>query len=180
MGKLKNAIGIFGGSFDPPHRGHLKIAKICLNKFNFKKIYWIVSKKNPFKKKPLYSLRKRLTSAKKIIKNIKNIKILYLDDIVKSSRTIDIIQYLIKKKKYKNLHFIIGSDILTEFERWKSWKKIVKYTKLIVFSRKGYDRKCRETIVAKYLNKKNKILFIKNEPIQISSSILRKKLIKNN
>ena len=176
----KNGIGILGGTFDPAHKGHVKISKIAIKKLRLKKIYWVITKKNPFKKKPLYSLRNRLTSAKKIIKNIKNIKILYLDDIVKSSRTIDIIQYLIKKKKYKNLHFIIGSDILTEFERWKSWKKIVKYTKLIVFSRKGYDRKCRETIVAKYLNKKNKILFIKNKPIQISSSILRKKLIKNN
>ena len=47
----KKAIGIFGGSFDPPHKGHVKISKISLKKIKLKKIYWIVTKKNPFKKK---------------------------------------------------------------------------------------------------------------------------------
>ena len=181
MLKPKNkGIGILGGSFDPAHIGHVKISKIALKKLNLKKIYWVITKKNPFKKKPFYSIKSRIINARKIIRNIKNIQILFLDDIVKSSRSVDIIHYLSKKKKHKILYFIIGSDILTEFHKWKDWKRIVKYTKLIVFSRRGYDRKCKESIVAKYLNKKNKILFIKNKPIQISSSILRKKLLKNN
>jgi nicotinate-nucleotide adenylyltransferase len=84
MGKLKNAIGIFGGSFDPPHRGHLKIAKICLNKFNFKKIYWIVSKKNPFKKKPLFSLKTRIEKSKNLVKKLKKVKVVYIDGKIKS------------------------------------------------------------------------------------------------
>ena len=83
------------------------------------------------------------------------------------------INYLINKKKLKNIYFIIGSDNLIKFHKWKSWKKIVKLTKLIVFSRKGYDRKGKKSIVAKYL--KNKIIFIKNKPISISSTNLRKK-----
>ena len=55
-------------------------------------------------------------------------------------------------RKLKNLYFIIGSDILINFHKWKNWKKIVKIVKLIVFSRKGYDRKGKESIVVKYLN----------------------------
>ena len=62
---------------------------------------------------------------------------------------------------------------MIEFHKWKSWKKIAKLTKLIVFSRKGYDKKSKKSIVAKYL--KNKIIFIKNKPIIISSTNLRKK-----
>ena len=171
-------IGILGGSFDPAHKGHLTISKIAMKKIDLKMVYWIVTKKNPFKKKPFYSLKQRMTKAKYIAKKNKNIKVLCIDDTIKSSRSIDVIKYLLKNNYSKNLYFIIGSDILLELHKWKSWKKLVKLTKLIVFSRKGYDKKSRESIVAKHLNK-NKVIFIKNKPIKISSSILRKKIINN-
>ena len=70
---------------------------------------------------------------------------------------------------------MIGSDNLIKFHKWKNWKKIVKLTKLVVFSRKGYDKKSRESIVVKHLNKNN-ITFIKIKPIIISSTILKKKI----
>jgi len=164
-----------GGSFDPAHKGHLSISKIAIRKIKLKKLYWIVAKKNPFKIKTFFSLKERFNQANKITKNINKIKVIYLDDIVKSSRTIDIIKYLLSKKKLKNLYLIIGSDILINLHKWKNWKKLVKLTKLVVFSRKGYDRKGRESTVAKYLNKNN-IIFIKNKHISISSTKLRKKL----
>ena len=167
-------IGILGGSFDPAHRGHLKISKIAIKKLKLNAVLWLVTKKNPFKEKPLYPIEQRLALAKRITKNIRNIKVIHLDKTVKSTRSIDIINYLIIKKKLKVIYFIIGSDNLIEFHKWKSWKKIVKLTKLIVFSRKGYDRKGYNSIVAKYL--KNKIIFIKNKPILISSSKLRKQM----
>ena len=169
----KKYIGLLGGSFDPAHRGHLGISKIAIKKLKLKKIYWVVTKKNPFKKKTFYSLDERIKYAKKITKTQKKIKTIYLDNIIKSSRIIDIINYFIKKKKIRDIFFIIGSDNLTQFHKWKSWKKIVKLVKLIVFSRKGYDRKGMKTIVAK--NFKNKIIFIKNKPISISSTQLKKR-----
>ena len=168
-------IGFLGGSFDPVHKGHLIISKIVIKKLKLKKIYWVVTKKNPFKIKAFYSIEKRISKIKKFIKKIKGIEVLYIEDKVKSSRSIDAIKFILKKEKLKSLYFIIGSDILLEFDKWKSWKKIVKLTKLIVFSRRGYDRKSKESIVANYLNK-NKITYINNKPIRISSSTLRKKI----
>ena len=176
MVKLYNkSIGVLGGSFDPVHNGHLAISKIALKKIKLNKIYWIVTKKNPFKNKAHFSLEKRIKLAKKAAKNHKKIKVLYLDKIVKSSRSINIINYLIKKKKLNNIHFIIGSDILIDIHKWKSWKKIVNLVKLVVFNRKGYDRRSKISIVAKYLKNKN-IIYIKNKPIVISSTSIRKKL----
>jgi len=71
------------------------------------------------------------------------------------------------------LYFIIGSDNLLDFHKWTSWKKIVKMTTLVVFSRKGYSKKNIKSVVAKLLNKKN-IIYINNKFINISSSEIRK------
>ena len=169
---LNKPFGILGGSFDPAHKGHLTISKTAIKKFKLNKVLWVITKQNPFKGKTFFSLSQRIVKAKKITHRIKKIKVVYLDKIIGSSRSINLINYLINKKKLRNIYLIIGSDNLIEFHKWKSWKKIVKLTKLIVFSRKGYDRKGKKSKVAKYL--KNKIIFINNKPILISSTKLRK------
>ena len=168
----KKYIGLLGGSFDPAHKGHLGISKIAIKKLKLKKIYWVITKKNPFKNETFYSLDERINFAKKITKAQKKIQTIYLDNIINSSRIIDVINYFKRKKKIQNIFFIIGSDNLIRFHKWKSWKKIVKIVKLIVFSRKGYDRKGMKSTVVK--NYKNRIIFIKNKPISISSTQLKK------
>ena len=168
----KKYIGLLGGSFDPAHKGHLGISKIAIKKLKLKKIYWVITKKNPFKNETFYSLDERINFAKKITKAQKKIQTIYLDNIINSSRIIDVINYFKRKKKIQNIFFIIGSDNLIRFHKWKSWKKIVKIVKLIVFSRKGYDRKGMKSTVVK--NYKNRIIFIKNKQISISSTQLKK------
>mgnify|MGYP001276685298 FL=1 len=165
-------IGILGGSFDPAHKGHLAISNIAIKKIKLSKVLWIVTNQNPFKGKTFYSLNQRISKAKKITKNTKKIQVIHFEKAIGSSRSINAINYLINKKKLKNIYFIIGADNLIKFHKWKNWKKIVKLTKLIVFSRKGYDRKGKKSKVAKYL--KNKIIFINNKPVIISSTKLRK------
>ncbi len=173
----KNAVGILGGSFDPPHNGHIEISKISLKKLKLKKIYWIVTKKNPFKKKTFFSLKQRILRSKKALIKLKNIEVLYLDDTVKSSRMINIIHYFKRIKKQKDLYLIMGSDNLINFHKWTSWKMIVKLAKLVVFSRKGYVKKSKESVVVKYLNKKN-IVFINNKLFNISSSNIKRNYFK--
>ncbi len=170
---FNKSVGILGGSFDPAHIGHLKISKIAIKEIKLSKVLWIITKRNPFKSKPFYSLSERITKAKKLLKNNRKIQVIHLDKTIRSTRSINIINYLINKKKLKNIYFIIGSDNLIKFHKWKNWKKLVKLVNLIVFSRTGYDRKGKKSIVAKYL--KNKITFINNKPVAISSSKLRKK-----
>ena len=61
MKKLKfKSIGIFGGSFDPPHHGHLKIALTFLKKTKSSYLYWLITEKNPFKKKSFFNLKERI------------------------------------------------------------------------------------------------------------------------
>ena len=174
---LDKPVGLLGGSFDPAHKGHLAISKIAIKKIKLKKVFWVVTKKNPFKHQPLYSLTERMAIAKNLTSRINKIKVIYLEKNLRSSRSIAVINYLINKKKLKNIYFIIGSDNLINFHKWKNWKKIVKLTKLIVFSRKGYDKKGKKSIVAKFL--KDKIIFIKNKPFIISSTKLRNQVNKD-
>ena len=59
------SVGILGGSFDPPHKGHLTISKIAIKKAKLDRVLWAVTKKNPFKKNPFYSLSQRIKIDKK-------------------------------------------------------------------------------------------------------------------
>tara|TARA_B100001063_G_C16731284_1_gene539458 strand:+ start:123 stop:662 length:540 start_codon:yes stop_codon:yes gene_type:complete len=171
----KVSIGIFGGSFDPPHKAHLKLSLISIKKLRLNKIFWVVTKKNPFKKKSFFSLKDRVLRCKKITKKINEIKVLSLDKKLKSVNIINTILYLKKKNKKSIIFLIIGSDNLINFHKWKKWKKIVELTQLVVFSRKGYDKKGKKSFINKYLSK-NKIIFVKNRKIDISSTQLRKNL----
>jgi len=94
-------IGIFGGTFDPPHKGHLYISKIALKKLKLNKLLWVVTKKNPLKQKPYLSTKTRKSLSKGMIKSKKKIFVEYLDDKIKSKNTFDLLNFL-KKKKQKN------------------------------------------------------------------------------
>ena len=95
--KIKK-IGILGGTFDPPHKGHLAISKIVIKKLGLNKLIWVVTKKNPFKKIPYLDKNKRIELSKKLTKNHKKIYIQYLDEKVRSTSTFRLLKYMKKKK----------------------------------------------------------------------------------
>ena len=169
----KKPIGIFGGSFDPPHVGHLKIANFCIKKLKLQSLFWLVAKKNPFKKKPFLSLKKRILLSKNLTKKNNKIKVKYLDDLINSSRTIKVVTYLRRKNKNNDLYFIIGSDSLINFHKWDNSKKIIDLVKLVIFPRTGYDKRAKNSAISRHLNVKNSI-FLKSNRVNISSSQLRK------
>ena len=176
MKKLQfNSFGLLGGSFDPPHYGHLKISKIALKKLPIKKVVWIVNKKNPFKKKTYFSLKQRLLKCKKMTEKNKKIRVMYLDKIVRSPRTFKVINYF-KKKSKERIFFLIGSDNLIYFHKWKNYKSILKSCVLVVFSRKGYDNRAKKSNLLKKKDLNN-IIFINNKKFNISSTMIKRKLI---
>ncbi len=169
----KNKIGILGGTFDPAHMGHIKISKEAQKKFNLNKIFWVITKKNPFKKKSFFSLKKRINYAKKININNKFIKIYFFEDKIKSNKTIDLIKFLKNRYKKTEFFFIMGADNLINFHKWKNWNKIAEISKILVFDRLNYKSKSLKSISFKKLNKK-RLQFINFKKVNISSSQLRK------
>ena len=97
--KNYNKIGILGGTFDPPHIGHLHISKIALKKLRLDAIIWVVAKQNPLKRKPYLNTKTRMSLSKSMIKNQKKIFVKYLDDKIKSRNTFDLLNFLKKKTK---------------------------------------------------------------------------------
>ena len=169
----KKKIGILGGTFDPAHIGHIKISKIAKKKFQLDKIVWAVTNKNPFKKKSLLSLKKRMKYAKKITNKLKFIDVKFYENKIKSNKTINLINYFKKINKNLKIYFIMGADNLITFHKWYKWKTISKKCNIIVFDREGYKSKSLKSIAFKKLNH-NRLKFIKFKKINISSSKLRK------
>ena len=168
----KNKIGVLGGSFDPAHKGHLAISKKALQTYKLKKIIWAITLKNPLKKKNNTSISERIQSCKKIIKLNNFIKIKFYENIIKSNKTIDLINYL-KRTTKSEIYFLMGADNLVNFHKWYKWKTISKKCKILVFDRHGYRKKSLNSVSYKSLNRKS-LRFIKFNKVNISSSQLRK------
>ena len=171
--KNYNKIGILGGTFDPPHKGHLYIAKIALKKLKLNKLIWIVAKKNPLKRKPYLSTKIRIKLSKEITKKEKKIFVQYFDDRIKSINTFNLLNYIKKKDQKTKLFFLIGADSLAKFHKWNNWKKIPKLAKIAIFPRQNYSIGSLSLIASKELNRKD-FIYMNSKKIDISSSLIRK------
>ena len=168
----KNKIGILGGSFDPAHKGHLAISKDAKKRLQLKKIIWAITKKNPFKDLSKTNLSKRIKYCKKIIGKTHYIRVKFFEDIIKSNKTINLINYVTKNKK-NEIYFLMGADNLINFHKWHKWRTISQKCSIIVFDRYGYKKKSLNSITFKRLNAKN-LKFVEFDKVNISSSQLRK------
>ena len=179
MAKLENKlkpqkikIGILGGTFDPAHKGHLEISLLAKKKYELKNIIWAITKQNPFKNESSSNLRNRTQFAKKLIGKNNFIKVKFYEDKIASNRTINLIKYLNKDKKFE-IYFIMGADNLINFHKWYKWKSIIKECNILIFDRQGYKVKSLKSVTFSGKNKK-KLTFISFKKVNISSSQLRK------
>ena len=172
MIKKKDKIGILGGTFDPAHKGHLIISKEAAKRFQLKKIVWAITKKNPFKNKSNLNLSTRIKRCKEITEKVDYIKVKFFEDILKSNKTISLINFFAKNKKYE-IFFLMGADNLIHFHKWYKSKAISKKCNIIVFDRHGFKKKSLNSTTYKRLNKK-KLKFVEFNKVNISSSQLRK------
>tara|TARA_B100000902_G_scaffold329300_1_gene325727 strand:- start:269 stop:796 length:528 start_codon:yes stop_codon:yes gene_type:complete len=169
----KKKIGILGGSFDPAHKGHIKISIEAKKKFKIHKIIWAITKKNPFKSKSFFGLKKRITFAKKITKKYNFISVKYYEEKLKSNKTINLINYIKRKNNKSEIFFLMGADNLISFHKWHKWKIISSKCNILVFDRTNYKSKSLKSIAFRKLNGK-RLKFIKYNKVNISSSKLRK------
>ena len=172
MNTNKVKIGILGGSFDPAHKGHLAISKEAKKRFRLHSIIWAITKRNPFKEKSETPVLKRIKECKRIIGLNSFIKVKFYEKIIKSNKTIDLINHLKKDKKIE-IYFLMGADNLINFHKWHKSKLISQKCNILVFDRHGYKKNSLKSKAFKQLDK-DVLKFIEFKKVNISSSQLRK------
>ena len=166
-------IGIFGGSFDPVHQGHLAVAGYALSELNLDKIYFVPAYQNPLKSRerivhgrPQGSPLRRISELRKAIQH--NPKFFVSDIELKRkglSYTIDTLKYFKKKFHGHALYFLAGADQLRNFSRWKSPEEVLKLCRFTLFTRPGTPLRAKD----------KRFLLVPMPPVDISSTEIRRK-----
>ncbi len=137
----KNKVGLFFGSFNPVHNGHLIIANYILEYTELEQIFFVVSPQNPFKQKAaLLEDYHRLALIKEAVGDNDKYHACDIEfKMPKPSYTIDTLTYLKEKYPEKEFSLIMGSDNLKNFHKWKNSRQIIDNHTLYVYPRPGFD-----------------------------------------
>ena len=130
-------IGIYGGSFNPIHKGHVKIAKQAIEELGLDKLFFVPAFKSPFKTKNKYApIEDRIEMIKMVLPEKSDIS-LFEANRKGVSYTIDTVSHFNVKYPNDELFLIIGSDNVYKLNKWKKIDDIAKMAQIVVFKREG-------------------------------------------
>lgn len=134
-------IGLYFGSFNPIHHGHLIIAQHLLNETDLEQVWMVISPQNPFKpQKQLLNEYHRLHLVHLAIGDNNRIKASDIEfGLPKPSYTIDTVTYLKEKYPQHNFSIIMGSDGLQNLDKWKNASKLMQENPFYVYRRPGFE-----------------------------------------
>ena len=134
-------IGLFGGSFNPIHNGHIALAQAVLRQCALDEVWLIVSPQNPLKQgnADLLDDQLRLLMAEKALEGVEGVKACdYEFHLPKPSYTWNTLQHLSKDYSNDAFSLLIGGDNWAHFTRWRNWQEILEHHQVIVYPRENY------------------------------------------
>ena len=176
-------IGLYFGSFNPIHIGHLIIGNHIANSTEVDEVWFVVSPQNPLKESAsLLNEQHRFSLVKIAVEDETKLKASNVEfSMPKPSYTIDTLIYLSEKYKQHTFTLIIGSDSFLNFEKWKNYKQIILNYNILIYPRPGFDvkRKLPETIkvidaplleisstqIRKYIKEKKSIRYLVTDKV---------------
>ncbi|MFN3507583.1 MAG: nicotinate-nucleotide adenylyltransferase [Allorhizobium sp.] len=130
-------IGLFGGSFNPPHQGHLLVAEIALRRLGLDQLWWLVTPGNPLKsQKELAPLAERLAACETLAVDPR-IKVTAFEKTLGTSYTAKTLEFIRARNPHVHFIWIMGADNLAGFHRWQRWQKIASTFPVAVIDRPG-------------------------------------------
>jgi nicotinate-nucleotide adenylyltransferase len=130
-------IGLLGGSFNPPHVGHLLASRLALTRLALDRIWWLATPGNPLKSSAdLAALRARLEAARALVHDPR-IAVTGFESEIGSRFTADTLVYLRRRAPGARFVWIMGADNLAQFHRWRNWREIAELAPILVIDRPG-------------------------------------------
>lgn len=129
-------VGLFGGSFDPPHAGHAHVTRWALKAFGLDRVWWLVSPGNPLKRDAPADLARRLAAARALMRHPK-VEVTDLEARFGTRATADTLARLRTRHAGVRFVWLMGSDNLAGFHRWGRWEEIMATIPVGVLARPG-------------------------------------------
>lgn len=130
-------IGLFGGSFDPPHEGHLHVARTARQRLALDQVWWLVAPHNPLKSAEKPSAYERRLDHVRALADEPGFVVCDLERRIGSPYTIDLVTALTRMRPRVRFAFIMGADNLLTFHRWRDWSGILRTLPVAVVARPG-------------------------------------------
>jgi nicotinate-nucleotide adenylyltransferase len=170
-------LGLFGGTFDPPHLGHLILAEESYSQLSLEKVLWIVSGQSPLKlDRQLSPVAARIEMVQAAIADNTHFTLSRVDiDRPPPHYTIDTLEILAKEFPRDEFYFIIGEDSLRDLPKWREPQEIIKHAMLVVLKRPGnhFDMSDLES---KIPGVSSRVAWVNAPQLEIASSDIQKRI----
>ncbi len=145
-------IGLLGGSFDPPHKGHVHITLEALKRFGLDQVWWLVSPGNPLKDRGPAKLERRMAAAAQIMDHPR-VHITDFEARVGTRYTAETLAVLQHKCPHAQFVWLMGADNLAQFHLWRDWQEIMARVPVGVLARPGDRIEARTAKAAQVFKK---------------------------
>jgi nicotinate-nucleotide adenylyltransferase len=144
-------IGLYGGSFNPPHAGHRHVSLLAMKRLRLDRIWWIVTPGNPLKSLGELASTEARAAAASALAEHPRIDVTTFEEAIGSRYTIDTLRYLTERCPGARFVWIMGADNLATFHRWRGWRDMAQLMPMAVVDRPGWTLRATRSRAAEAL-----------------------------